>query len=171
MRQHLTFAMNGYLCLLAVFVMPVVSAQAVLAQERAFGLITLPRSEMTNTFEMATLNEKYLRPICVKLARNWHSPVSASYHLQTGNMDDFAKLALYETTNAHSHAGAEQRATVTFTLDRDGKLGELRLEKGSGDDAFDIAVIDAVKALPPLPPLPEFVRKKVIVKFNFTPAP
>lgn len=58
--------------------------------------------------------------------------------------------------------------TVRFTIDRDGKITEPVVEKGSGNPALDIAAQRAVliaRQLPPLPP--QFPNRTLTVHLNF----
>jgi TonB family protein len=44
--------------------------------------------------------------------------------------------------------------TVYFRIDRDGTIGDVRTETGSGNGTFDRAALRAVMEASPLPPLP-----------------
>ena len=60
-------------------------------------------------------------------------------------------------------------AMVSFTIMREGKVVDLRIESSSGDRGFDRSALGAVQAAAPFPPLPrEFTDSflKVHVKFS-----
>jgi TonB family protein len=50
--------------------------------------------------------------------------------------------------------GATATATIHFTINRDGTIRDVMLEKPSGDGTFDRAAQRAVMESSPLPPLP-----------------
>jgi len=57
---------------------------------------------------------------------------------------------------------------IYFKIRRDGKLGEIRIEKRSGNPAFDEAAYNAVRLSEPFPPLPdEFQQDMLGVHFEF----
>jgi len=60
------------------------------------------------------------------------------------------------------------QATVLFVIERDGRLTEVKLEKGSGDGAFDGACLRAVLVTEKLPPLPpEFTAPRLKIHLEF----
>ena len=61
-----------------------------------------------------------------------------------------------------------QRAVITFEIARSGEVTGARIEKTSGDPAYDLAALRAVTAANPLPPLPaEFKGSVIRVHFGF----
>src|SRR5262245_7600499 len=61
-----------------------------------------------------------------------------------------------------------QRAVITFEIARSGEVTGARIEKTSGDAAYDLAALRAVTAANPLPPLPaEFKGTVIRVHFGF----
>ena len=53
----------------------------------------------------------------------------------------------------------ETRALVRFTINRDGRVSRIELERSSGNSSFDRAALRALYAANPLPPLPPAYRK------------
>lgn len=61
------------------------------------------------------------------------------------------------------------KATVFFTILRDGRIAACRVESGSGLLAFDRSALEAVLAAAPLPPLPEgFSGSQLGVHLDFS---
>jgi TonB family protein len=61
-----------------------------------------------------------------------------------------------------------QRAVITFEIARNGEVTRARIEKTSGDAAYDLSALRAVNAANPLPPLPADFKGSVIrVHFGF----
>ena len=56
-------------------------------------------------------------------------------------------------------AGSTLAALVTFAIARDGKVKDLKVERKSGDDAFDFAASSAVINAGPFAPLPMYYEK------------
>jgi TonB family protein len=60
------------------------------------------------------------------------------------------------------------RVTVSYEIARDGKIGRVKLIKGSGIPEMDKSLIKAIKRAAPFPALPEELRTdKVTIKANF----
>ncbi|MEO0080141.1 MAG: energy transducer TonB [candidate division WOR-3 bacterium] len=60
------------------------------------------------------------------------------------------------------------KATVMFVIERDGRLTEIKLEKGSGDGTYDAACLRAVLVTEKLPPLPaEFTAPRLKIHLEF----
>jgi TonB family protein len=61
-----------------------------------------------------------------------------------------------------------QKVVIVFEIARNGEVARARVEKTSGDAAYDLAALRAVAAANPLPPLPAEFRGSVIrVHFGF----
>ena len=61
-----------------------------------------------------------------------------------------------------------QKAVIAFEIARSGEVSRARVEKTSGDVAYDLAALRAVTAANPLPPLPADFKGTVIrVHFGF----
>jgi TonB family protein len=61
-----------------------------------------------------------------------------------------------------------QKAVIVFEIARTGEVTRARIEKTSGDAAYDLAALRAVTAAHPLPPLPaEFKGPVIRVHFGF----
>ena len=56
-------------------------------------------------------------------------------------------------------AGSTLGTLVSFAIARDGKIGDLKIEKKSGDDTFDFAATSAVINAGPFAPLPMYYEK------------
>lgn len=56
-------------------------------------------------------------------------------------------------------AGVTLGSLVSFAIDRDGKIKNLKIEKSSGDESFDFAAKSAVVNAGPFQPLPMFYEK------------
>ncbi len=67
------------------------------------------------------------------------------------------------------HIGSQQlKATVVFVIERDGRLVEIKLEKGSGNEMFDESCVRAVAVTKKLPPLPnEFTAPRIKIHLEF----
>ncbi len=64
--------------------------------------------------------------------------------------------------------GRQLKATVMFVIERDGRLTEIKLERGSGDELFDEACVRAVTVTGKLPPLPnEFTAPRLKIHLEF----
>ena len=59
--------------------------------------------------------------------------------------------------------GRRVDAVATFTVQRDGRITDIRLEKSSGVSSVDLAVQRAIQASTPLPPLPYELRSRTVV--------
>ena len=89
--------------------------------------------------------EWYLRSMEDKIYRNWDT-ISSSF---------FTDQSLH--------------VTVHFTVNRQGKVGDIYVEASSLNDALDISAIDAVRQSAPLPPLPAgYSEKLLVVYFGFS---
>jgi TonB family protein len=61
-----------------------------------------------------------------------------------------------------------QRVVIVFEIARNGEVTRARVEKASGDAAYDLAALRAVASANPLPPLPaEFKGSVIRVHFGF----
>jgi colicin import membrane protein len=61
-----------------------------------------------------------------------------------------------------------QKAVIVFEIARNGEVTRARIEKTSGDAAYDVAALRAVTSANPLPPLPQEFRGSMIrVHFGF----
>jgi TonB family protein len=54
-------------------------------------------------------------------------------------------------------------AVASFSVQRDGRITDIRLEKSSGVSSVDLAVQRAIQASTPLPPLPYELRNRTVV--------
>lgn len=54
-------------------------------------------------------------------------------------------------------------AVASFSVQRDGRITDIRLEKSSGVSSVDLAVQRAIQASTPLPPLPHELRNRTVV--------
>lgn len=60
------------------------------------------------------------------------------------------------------------RVEVTFTIDREGNIGDIQVARGTGFEPLDKSAELAIRYSHPLPPLPSFVPKdKINVKWTF----
>jgi TonB family protein len=83
----------------------------------------------------------YLDIILSKIGENWRNPYEGPLRLT---------------------------AQVYFRIGRNGEIAEVKLERGSGQSAFDQAVVRAVYATKRLPPLPQEFRGEYLgVHFEF----
>jgi TonB family protein len=53
--------------------------------------------------------------------------------------------------------------TISVTLDKDGKIQKVRLEKSAGNTLFDHSAVRALKKAEPLPPIPEELNDDTVV--------
>ncbi|MFA5858029.1 MAG: energy transducer TonB [Elusimicrobiota bacterium] len=61
------------------------------------------------------------------------------------------------------------KTLILFRILRDGKIEDVKVDKSSGDQLFDIAALRAVKLSDPLPPLPEGYKEEYLrVYYVFT---
>ena len=51
-----------------------------------------------------------------------------------------------------------QRATITFNIDKSGKVSEIKLVKSSGNTAFDTQTLKAIEKSSPFTPLPSWYK-------------
>lgn len=67
------------------------------------------------------------------------------------------------------HSGSQRlKATVVFVIERDGRLVDIKLEKGSGNEMFDESCVRAVTVTRKLPPLPnEFTAPRIKIHLEF----
>jgi TonB family protein len=74
--------------------------------------------------------------------------------------------------NPYEGQALTRTATVVFTIEKDGTVKEVKVEKSSGDAAYDAAAARALLVLDKLPPLPpEFTgpRLKLHLEFEHKP--
>lgn len=64
--------------------------------------------------------------------------------------------------NEASSLSKKQVCSVMFIINRDGTLGDLKIEKSSGDNYFDQVALRAVEYAQPFPPLPDEYRENEI---------
>ncbi len=70
--------------------------------------------------------------------------------------------------NPPNEKGRYARATVLFTLDKNGKLIKYNIKKSSGIKEYDKAAIKALKSSSPFDALPkEYKEETVDIQFNF----
>jgi colicin import membrane protein len=75
---------------------------------------------------------------------------------------------VYEQWTQPMSALPGQKAVIVFEIARTGEVTRARIEKTSGDAAYDLAALRAVTAAHPLPPLPpEFKGSVIRVHFGF----
>jgi TonB family protein len=68
----------------------------------------------------------------------------------------------------NQNQGAGGQAIVKFTIQRDGRLTDATVERGSGYPTLDMAALRAVLATAQLPPLPgAFTNPSLTVHLNF----
>lgn len=74
--------------------------------------------------------------------------------------------------NPYQGQAVTRYATVQFTVERDGTIREVKVEKPSGDAAYDRACERAVKVTEKLPPLPsEFTGPRLKLHLEFEQKP
>jgi colicin import membrane protein len=75
---------------------------------------------------------------------------------------------VYEQWTQPLSTAPGQKAVIVFEIARSGEIVRARVEKTSGDAAYDLAALRAVTAANPLPPLPsEFKGNVIRVHFGF----
>lgn len=88
-----------------------------------------------------------------------------------GPEDPYIKSIVRKVSRYYSDplsAGSNSRkVTVRFTIDSDGVISGAEIEESSGNSAFDLAGLRAVRNSSPLPPLPERFGSSVVVHFYF----
>ncbi|MBU1628092.1 TonB C-terminal domain-containing protein, partial [bacterium] len=63
-------------------------------------------------------------------------------------------------------------ATVRFTILRSGQIKDIKIEKTSGNDVYDLAGIRAIKYSNPFPSLPPYFKNDLLIlHFDFTYSP
>ncbi|OGS23946.1 MAG: hypothetical protein A2297_09110 [Elusimicrobia bacterium RIFOXYB2_FULL_48_7] len=62
--------------------------------------------------------------------------------------------------NEASSLSRKQVCTVLFIIERDGSLGDLNIERSSGDSYFDHVALQSVEYSQPFPPLPDDYKGK-----------
>jgi TonB family protein len=67
-------------------------------------------------------------------------------------------LSLIDANWVRPSMGSGVRAIVSFRIQRDGTLGELKITESSGYNSFDLAALRAVQNASPFPPLPRPYR-------------
>ncbi len=74
----------------------------------------------------------------------------------------------WDTFRANFFTNRQARVTVFFQLDRDGKIGDLKIEHSSLNDEVDESALAAVRNSAPFPPLPPGYKDKSLeVHFGF----
>jgi protein TonB len=68
-------------------------------------------------------------------------------------------LAAIDANWVRPPVGDKVRAIVTFRIQRDGSITDLKIAEPSGYNAFDLAALRAVQNAVPLPPLPRAYRR------------
>jgi periplasmic protein TonB len=75
---------------------------------------------------------------------------------------------VYEQWTQPLSSAQGHRAVIVFEIARNGEVSRARVEKTSGDAAYDLAALRAVASANPLPPLPaEFKGTMIRVHFGF----
>jgi TonB family protein len=75
---------------------------------------------------------------------------------------------VYEQWTQPLSSAQGQKAIIVFEIARNGEVTRARVEKTSGDPAYDVAALRAVTGANPLPPLPqEFKGSMIRVHFGF----
>jgi len=75
----------------------------------------------------------------------------------------------WDTISASFFTDRSLQVRVHFTVDRQGRVGDIYVEASSLNDALDISAMNAVKQSAPLPPLPEGYSKQFLeVHFGFS---
>jgi len=104
-------------------------------------------SESQDTISLDTKDERYIQyagVIKMKIADNWDYPAEAKLYLMEG------------------------RVMVIFSLAKDGRMIQLKIEKGSGYDILDKEVLRAIKTSVPFPPFPETIKlNRLNIRANF----
>ena len=84
---------------------------------------------------------------------------------------DVRVAAILNRIRRHQHypvvareSGAEGAATVSFQILPDGRLGELRIKKTSGNAHLDYASLEAVRKAAPLP----YLEKTLVLTIRYT---
>jgi len=68
-------------------------------------------------------------------------------------------LAMIQRNWVRPLVGSGVEATVHYRIQRDGRIGEVRIASSSGINSFDLAALRAVQSSTPLPPLPRAFRE------------
>ena len=97
---------------------------------------------------------------------------SFTFRKRRVRMDADARLqAILNRIRRHQHypalareSGAEGAATVSFQILPDGRLGELRIKKTSGNVHLDDASLEAVRKAAPLP----YLEKTLVLTIRYT---
>ncbi|HYN19890.1 MAG TPA: TonB family protein, partial [Thermoanaerobaculia bacterium] len=63
-------------------------------------------------------------------------------------------LSLIDAQWLRPPMGSGVKAVISFNINRDGSMSELRVEQSSGYNSFDLAALRAVQNAAPFPPLP-----------------
>jgi len=63
-------------------------------------------------------------------------------------------LSLIDAQWLRPSMGSGVKAVISFNINRDGSMSELRVEQSSGYNSFDLAALRAVQNAAPFPPLP-----------------
>ncbi len=71
-------------------------------------------------------------------------------------------LALISRNWVRPPVGSGVEATLHFTIQRDGRISDLRVSQSSGINSFDLAALRAVQSASPLPPLPSAFRESTL---------
>jgi len=68
-------------------------------------------------------------------------------------------LSLIDANWVRPSMGSGVRAVISFRIERDGSLADLRVSESSGYNSFDLAALRAVQNAAPFPPLPRAYRR------------
>lgn len=68
-------------------------------------------------------------------------------------------LSLIDANWVRPSMGSGVRAVISFRIERDGALADLRVSESSGYNSFDLAALRAVQNAAPFPPLPRAYRR------------
>ena len=75
----------------------------------------------------------------------------------------------WDTISTSFYTDQTLHVTVHFTVDRQGRVGDIYVEASSLNDALDISAMDAVRQSAPLPPLPAGYSEQFLeVHFGFS---
>lgn len=74
--------------------------------------------------------------------------------------------------NPYAGQAISRSATIVFLIERDGVISDVRIEKSSGDRAYDLSCERAVKVTEKLPPLPaDFAGPRLKLHLEFEQKP
>jgi TonB family protein len=113
------------------------------------GKLRLPWQKITVPQELSLRElQTYQREIHDRFARQWRRP----YHL--------------------AYAGRELVSTVRFRINRNGRISNVALVRGSGNKEMDRSVLQAAKTVRAVSPIPKNARSDyydIMVEFALTP--